>query len=101
MRGATSKAFCSQQPYHISIHAPHAGRDGIKVNIHIGEVLFQSTRPMRGATLVSQSTAETITISIHAPHAGRDVGDQIMMQTDGISIHAPHAGRDLTTLYTS
>ena len=78
----------------ISIHAPHAGRDGIKVNIHIGEVLFQSTRPMRGATLVSQSTAETITISIHAPHAGRDLRNTSFPFVSRISIHAPHAGRD-------
>ena len=33
-------------------------------------------------------------ISIHAPREGGDVGDQILMQTDGISIHAPREGGD-------
>ena len=56
----------------ISIHAPHAGRDGlIYSNMGIGY------------------------ISIHAPHAGRDVPQTWYdYNDDGISIHAPHAGRD-------
>ena len=34
----------------ISIHAPHAGRDGVNIKIIDKLILFQSTRPMRGAT---------------------------------------------------
>ena len=35
----------------ISIHAPHAGRDGVNIKIIDKLILFQSTRPMRGATV--------------------------------------------------
>ena len=35
----------------ISIHAPHAGRDGIRLIHSMLKIPFQSTRPMRGATL--------------------------------------------------
>ena len=37
----------------ISIHAPHAGRDSIGKNIAAARKAFQSTRPMRGATAKS------------------------------------------------
>ena len=49
MRGATGdlRIYCAV--YHISIHAPHAGRDQMTKSI------MQDKR-----------------ISIHAPHAGRD-----------------------------
>ena len=36
----------------ISIHAPHAGRDGVNIKIIDKLILFQSTRPMRGATII-------------------------------------------------
>ena len=57
--------------HHISIHAPHAGRD-----------------PARARRAAREN------ISIHAPHAGRD-SDLLLIYSLGIiSIHAPHAGRD-------
>ena len=105
----------------ISIHAPHAGRDGLDSAISRYELKeFQSTRPMRGATLslmlrrccvIFQSTRPMrgatswnmirnrlflSSISIHAPHAGRDFGNEVMLPAGFISIHAPHAGRDAT-----
>ena len=51
MRGATMRGLDRVELAHISIHAPHAGRDVYEVER--GEELvasFQSTRPMRGAT---------------------------------------------------
>ena len=83
----------------------------------IGEVTFQSTRPVRGATHIKIGVSPSVTISIHAPRAGRDGIDEGTdqktylfqstrpvrgaTQTGGttppaleISIHAPRAGRD-------
>ena len=56
----------------ISIHAPHAGRDGVNIKIIDKLILFQSTRPMRGATPQTAYAINDDGISIHAPHAGRD-----------------------------
>ena len=57
--------------YHISIHAPHTGRD------------------------VRERAAPTAyCISIHAPHTGRDVQKSLGFLQTIISIHAPHTGRD-------
>ena len=56
----------------ISIHAPHAGRDGVNIKIIDKLILFQSTRPMRGATTSLIEPDRLAVISIHAPHAGRD-----------------------------
>ena len=46
MRGTTGRRLS------ISIHAPHAGRDGIGKEIYFRTPVFQSTRPMRGATSI-------------------------------------------------
>ena len=117
MRGATKVALVEASAQGISIHAPHAGRDGkwevsghfiryfnprapcgARLSVDSGPSFaseFQSTRPMRGATLVLGSIAAWERISIHAPHAGRD--ERRNYQNSGsrtISIHAPHAGRD-------
>ena len=80
--------------WHISIHAPLAGRDRVRIpsrpslgyfnprapcgarrikmvqdeNLHE----FQSTRPLRGATSSSPGKPNLCFISIHAPLAGRD-----------------------------
>ena len=56
---------------HVSIHAPHAGRDN-------------DTR----------AHSPSIDVSIHAPHAGRDVVARRIKECQAVSIHAPHAGRD-------
>ncbi len=78
----------------ISIHAPHAGSDGLDCidqsgrsyfnpRSPCGERLFsllggkgcfpfQSTLPMRGATWQKRVSHHQDTISIHAPHAGSD-----------------------------
>ena len=56
----------------ISIHSPHAGRDGDLIPQPVG----------------------LVDISIHSPHAGRDNRDQRPREEYEISIHSPHAGRD-------
>ena len=56
----------------ISIHAPHAGRDGGVGFLVEWDNTFQSTRPMRGATFRYPPEIVFQAISILAPHAGRD-----------------------------
>ena len=56
----------------ISIHAPHTGRDFIRL-----------------------SSFGVNPISIHAPHTGRDSDIAERLCCPSISIHAPHTGRDL------
>ena len=52
MRGATLRAKGERVvAYHISIHAPHAGRDVAEGDEIPFTKIFQSTRPMRGATM--------------------------------------------------
>ena len=71
MRGATTRAPLPLQACHVSIHAPHAGRDDRL-----------------------SSTRREEKVSIHAPHAGRDNRLEYEICGWGVSIHAPHAGRD-------
>ena len=71
MRGATAKVIYAIIMCHVSIHAPHAGRDHFFCAV------------LRLAV-----------VSIHAPHAGRDQGGLAQPRTGKVSIHAPHAGRD-------
>ncbi len=103
---------------HISIHAPHTGRDICAYPHGFTSNSFQSTRPIRGAT-VQHGTfpVRHWAISIHAPHTGRDTGPMRPWRplsdfnprapygarpahcttsriSDCISIHAPHTGRD-------
>ena len=50
IRGATVYLQLFQQGLHISIHAPHTGRDIIFAVQGAEDNIFQSTRPIRGAT---------------------------------------------------
>ena len=94
MRGATAVPPQTQPSDCISIHAPHAGRDGAAAWLpsrrqnfnprapcgarpgprchRLRRFAFQSTRPMRGATHGVLPAVDVVGISIHAPHAGRD-----------------------------
>ena len=72
MRGATGGGLGQAAGVQISIHAPHAGRDGMIWDSWDSSNEFQSTRPMRGATEVLTMRLIDVDISIHAPHAGRD-----------------------------
>ena len=71
MRGATAAFATDDDANHVSIHAPHAGRDPV----HLQDLA-------------------SLPVSIHAPHAGRDGLDAMADRFVGVSIHAPHAGRD-------
>ena len=72
MRGATSGDFWEIPKDEISIHAPHAGRDGGDLG-HLRLHSDFNPRAPCGARLVAQHQWELATdISIHAPHAGRD-----------------------------
>ena len=95
VRGATGLKRSDFANYHISIHAPRAGRDnrrwtrtailpyfnprapcGARLSDRLVAVLairFQSTRPVRGATDFYWPVFANIGISIHAPRAGRDL----------------------------
>ena len=57
----------------ISIHAPHAGRDQLRVSCDHMEFNFNPRAPC-GARLVGYygDMLALCAISIHAPHAGRD-----------------------------
>ena len=79
----------------ISIHAPHAGRDLLRVLLLLLISIFQSTRPMRGATLLVRCLyALTLDFNPRAPCGARRKRCLFSMYQRGISIHAPHAGRD-------
>ena len=57
IRGATADTWRQLHDLHISIHAPHTGRDarhGLTAEITI---TFQSTRPIRGATPAAHASA--------------------------------------------
>ena len=83
------------QARRISIHAPHAGRDGSKRRYFASESLFQSTRPMRGATLALGFTSrQALLFQSTRPMRGATVIVGAAAPTFFISIHAPHAGRD-------
>ena len=93
--GVRHEAIQLQKEYAaISIHAPHAGCDGIYIIKSGINLLFQSTHPMRGATIYICHKYGGKEISIHAPHAGCDAAIHAFAVQCSISIHAPHAGCD-------
>ena len=72
MRGATGQSLEVQAVAHISIHAPHAGRDE-NFPIYFRHGIYFNPRAPCGARLaVDHAAALEAVISIHAPHAGRD-----------------------------
>ena len=95
VRGATVLDDVAAQESHVSIHAPHAGRDLVKalrrfrcrcfnprapcgarpcvcINLRMIQQ-FQSTRPVWGATGVGRGRRYSCRVSIHAPRVGRDL----------------------------
>ena len=78
----------------ISIHAPHAGRDGAGLEIPPEVMNFNPRAPCGARRGQLGRQVGAIAISIHAPHAGRDIETEFNQSTREISIHAPHAGRD-------
>ena len=95
VRGATGGRALRPLFRGISIHAPRAGRDFLRLSRGLSGgnfnprapcgarpldflrcfdlVVFQSTRPVRGATGIELRVGQDVDISIHAPRAGRDL----------------------------
>ena len=72
VRGATTEAPSEQPRRVVSIHAPRAGRDVVRVPLRASAPKFQSTRPRRGATTRNAPAYTIVNVSIHAPRTGRD-----------------------------
>ena len=117
MRGATNDWGTGSFDWEISIHAPHAGRDGSDTEAPASlfrfqstrpmrgatglfiliwaSVIFQSTRPMRGATCLRHGTIITMmAFQSTRPMRGATNHWKEFNGENTISIHAPHAGRD-------
>ena len=117
MRGATLCHLIPSRPIHVSIHAPHAGRDKPVPKFRYCKVVFQSTRPMRGATSAPPSgDGRKSGFNPRAPCGARRFSmctrfrSHVFQSTRPmrgatccrrrdllvpvVSIHAPHAGRD-------
>ena len=104
----------------ISIHAPLAGSDGMRISPIVSLSEFQSTLPSRGATFTAVRRAVLHIISIHAPLAGSvqtmtvpssssldfnprsPRGERLeashTVRIIFISIHAPLAGSDILSV---
>ena len=99
IRGATADTWRQLHDLHISIHAPHTGRDarhGLTAEITI---TFQSTRPIRGATPAAHASATNrADFNPRAPYGARRAFVAAHGDALEISIHAPHTGRDLASL---
>ena len=122
MRGATPAEPASDVSVEISIHAPHAGRDVLRLRLWLLLKIFQSTRPMRGATFWQRCYASCwFYFNPRAPCGARRGSAGILFpgsrrfqstrpmrgatctsadhwRATNISIHAPHAGRDRAEL---
>ena len=116
MRGATPEFPVRALNLRVSIHAPHAGRDGVRcgttqntwcfnprapcgarqrqsgIYSHWG--CFNPRAPCGARPAFCHFLTPRSVVSIHAPHAGRDDGGIKRRVACPVSIHAPHAGRD-------
>ena len=102
LRGATVYGRRRFLIYHISTHAPLAGRDKYLWYLSRTEQEFQPTRPLRGATNRVLNPCNSSNISTHAPLAGRDeCSTPISSIRMRISTHAPLAGRDRSEAYSN
>ena len=84
---------------YISIHAPHAGCDLLRVRGVCPCGLFQSTHPMRGATKNEWIKFPEPIISIHAPHAGCDLQHK-SIALDRLKFQSTHPMRGATLILT-
>jgi hypothetical protein len=117
-RGATARLrFNTSGPSRVSIHAPRAGGDEVRIRRPLLDLGFQSTPPARGATThlgerIRVHARGATSAGIHAPRAGGDptlvpaIHANVFQSTpprggatscgprDRVSIHAPRAGGD-------
>ncbi len=79
----------------ISIHPPHARRDGLGERLTSFPGYFNPPAPCEAGLAYESHAIRQISISIHPPHARRDRYCEVDVDDNGISIHPPRAGRDL------
>ena len=81
--------------HHISIHAPHAGRDTTSTSSKTAAAYFNPRAPC-GARPVGRGTvgAAIVDFNPRAPCGARLPREREQHHRHHISIHAPHAGRD-------
>ena len=97
LRGATYDCCTCKRAVYISIHAPLAGCDNIRLNRRSSYLYFNPRTPC-GVRLGGQSPpSRVLPISIHAPLAGCDTRTGGQGDGGAISIHAPLAGCDSRT----
>ena len=70
MRGGTFVSITTDPSAIISIHPPHAGRDGFIPPFAATTWKFQSTRPMRGGTTQACDTRNTVQFQSTRPMRG-------------------------------
>ena len=80
----------------ISIHSPHAGRDQRDADQRIHYQKFQSTLPMRGETIFHFFQIFQSIFQSTLPMRGETIYCRASQFYPVISIHSPHAGRDLS-----
>ena len=74
IRGATSHNIRRPSTVHISIHAPHTGRDDTAPLLGPGGHHFNPRAPYGARPVSGNTKINDKGISIHAPHTGRDHG---------------------------
>ena len=95
LRGATCGLLVFRSEFHISTHAPLAGRDWSTCSRVLPSITFQPTRPLRGATKEKKRGSEDESFQPTRPSRGATVLEQGRRgQWLRISTHAPLAGRD-------
>ena len=96
IRGATEGGQYDEKRCHISIHAPHTGRDERWAGyvLRADQISIHAPHTGRDGRSLSRRNSPS-PISIHAPHTGRDRRPRWPRYSRWpISIHAPHTGRD-------
>src|ERR1019366_2749999 len=92
--GATDAAIADGRIHHVSIHAPHVGRDIRFLSLSLGWSTFQSTRPTWGATGEDEGFHGSFTFQSTRPTWGATSRPNYFCRCYRVSIHAPHVGRD-------
>ena len=101
LRGATSSSALKSSSFHISTHAPLAGRDRHQNRKGQKLIYFNPRAPCGARRGHSVLVAGSGFISTHAPLAGRDIMDWFGDTFFIISTHAPLAGRDAVCVKSS
>ena len=96
MRGATITSWSQYEKEHISIHAPHARSDCVRLLSCPSPSRFQSTLLMRGATATPILSMALVHFNPRSSCEERPSASGHIGSAEDISIHAPHARSDKT-----